>query len=366
MRTLERITVTGYKSIRELRDFELGDINVLIGANGAGKSNLVSLFKLLEYLAAERLQLFVGKNGRADYLLHFGRKQTPEMVIRLEFREANAEEGHGYEIKLAPAIDGSLIFAAEDVLHLFSHYTKALYLGNGYNETKLSSISPQQDIWPQKVLITLKSLRAYHFQDTTPEAKVKQSASIYDNDSLQDNARNIAPFLFLLQTRHQRYYKRIVDTVRLVAPFFDDFVLRPDHLMPETIRLQWHHKESKDTFDVSQLSDGTIRFICLTTLLLQPNPPDLVIIDEPELGLHPYAITVLAGMLRSVSTQSQVIVSTQSVSLVNEFEPKDIIVVNRENDASTFTRLNSAELEAWLDDYKLGELWETNLIGGRP
>ena len=366
MRTLERITVTGYKSIRELRDFELGDLNVLIGANGAGKSNLVSLFKLLEYLAAERLQLFVGKNGRADYLLHFGRKETNEIAIRLEFREANAEEGYGYEIKLAPAIDGSLIFAAEDVLHLFSHYTKALYLGNGYNETKLSSILPKQDIWPQKVLTTLKSLRAYHFQDTTPEAKVKQSASIYDNDSLQYDARNLAPFLFLLQTRHQTSYKRIVGTVRLVAPFFDDFVLRPDHLKPETIRLQWHHRESKDTFDVSQFSDGTLRFICLTTLLRQPTPPDLLIIDEPELGLHPAAMELLVEMLRSVTTKSQVIISTQSVSMVNQFLPEEIIVVDREKDESVFSRKSSKELAMWLDEYSMGELWEMNVIGGRP
>jgi predicted ATPase len=370
MRTLERITVTGYKSIRELRDFELGDINVLIGANGAGKSNFISLFKLLEYLAAERLQLFVGKNGRADYLLHFGRKITNEIAIGLEFGGSvkDAEKGSRYDIKLVPAIDGSLIFSAEEVTYLRTNGTwfKTSSSSGGQIETGLSHGLPQPDLWPQKVLATLKDLRAYHFQDTSPEAKVKQSVSIYDNDSLQHDASNLAPFLFLLQTRYQTYYKRIVSTVRLAAPFFDDFVLRPDNLKPETIRLQWHHRESKDTFDVSQLSDGTLRFLCLTTLLLQPNPPALIIIDEPELGLHPYAMGLLVEMLRSVATKSQVIISTQSVSMVSQFFPEEVIVVERENDASVFRRLNSKELEVWLEDYSLGEIWEMNLVGGRP
>lgn len=368
MRTLERLTVTGYKSIRELRDFALGDINVLIGANGAGKSNLISLFNLLEHLAVERLQLFVGKNGRADYLLHFGRKATSEISVRLDFREAINEDAYGYDIKLVPAVDGSLIFAVEGITYQFSSgsWTNVSSLGSGHIETGLPHKISTHDIWPLKILTALKGLKTYHFQDTTPASKIKQSVSIYDNDSLQHDASNLAPFLFLFQTKHQIHYKRIVNTVRLVAPFFDDFVLRPDHLKPETIRLQWHHRESKDTFDVSQLSDGTLRFICLTTLLLQPNPPSLIIIDEPELGLHPYAMGLLVEMLRSIATNSQVIISTQSVSMVGEFYPEEVIVVDRENDASVFRRLNSKDLEVWLENYSLGEIWEMNLVGGRP
>lgn len=370
MRTLERITVTGYKSIRELRDFELGDINVLIGANGAGKSNFISLFNLLESLAIERLQLFVRKSAGADYLLHFGRKITNEIVIGLEFGGSvkDAEEGSRYDIKLVPAIDGSLIFSAEEVTYLRTNGTRFKTSGSsgGQIETGLSRMPPQPDLWPQKVLASLKSLRTYHFQDTTPEAKIKQNVSIYDNDSLQHNASNLAPFLFLLQTKHQAYYKRIVDTIRLVAPFFDDFVLRPDNLRPEMIHLRWQQRESKDTFEGFQLSDGTLRFICLATLLLQPNPPSLIIIDEPELGLHPYAMGLLVEMLRSVTTKSQVIISTQSASMVSQFFPEEVIVVDREKDASVFRRLNSEELKVWLEDYSLGEIWEMNLVGGRP
>lgn len=370
MRTLERITVTGYKSIRELRDFELGDLNVLIGANGAGKSNFISLFNLIESLAIERLQLFVRKNAGADYLLHFGRKITNEIAIGLEFGGSvkDAEEASRYDIKLVPAIDGSLIFSAEEVTYLRNNSLlfKTSGSSGGQIETGLSRMTPQHNMWPQKVLAALKDIKTYHFQDTTPEAKVKQNVSIYDNDSLQHDASNLAPFLFLLQTKHQAHYKRIVDTIRLVAPFFDDFVLRPDNLRPEMIHLRWQQRESKDTFEVFQLSDGTLRFICLATLLLQPNPPSLIIIDEPELGLHPYAINLLGAMLRSASEHSQIIISTQSVEMVNQFEPEEIIVVDRENDQSVFKKYNSQGLAAWLEDYSIGEIWQKNLIGGRP
>lgn len=362
MRTLERITVTGYKSIRELRDFELGDINVLIGANGAGKSNFLSVFKLLSRLVNERLQLFVAQSGGADFLLNFGPKITSHIELGLQFGNKTTE---GYRVKLVPAAPNKLVIAEEVCWdHEFAEPT-VLGSGKGKEEAGL------KDMYDQGVIVDnayslFQNLELYHFQDTTPEARVKQNADIYDNHKLKSDARNLASFLYLLKNHHQTYYKRILQTVQLAAPFLADFILNPMPENAQRIRLRWQHKNADEDFDISQLSDGTLRFICLTTLLLQPNPPKLIIIDEPELGLHPYAITVLAGMLRSVSTQSQIIVSTQSVSLVNEFAPEDIIVVDHENDASTFTRLNSKDLAVWLEDYSLGELWQTNLIGGRP
>jgi predicted ATPase len=183
---------------------------------------------------------------------------------------------------------------------------------------------------------------------------------------LRSNASNLAAFLFLLQGQHPEHYREIVRTVRLVAPFFDDFALRPRPLNPNKIQLEWREKGSDSYFGANYLSDGTLRFMCLATLLLQPDLPATVLIDEPELGLHPYAITVLASLLRSAAQQTQVIVSTQSVPLVNQFRPEDVIVVDREDRQSVFRRLTQADLESWLDEYGLGDLWEKNLLGGRP
>jgi predicted ATPase len=390
MRTLERITVEGYKSIRELRDFELGDLNVLIGANGAGKSNFLSVFKMLRALATKRLQLFVGQSGGSDFLLHFGQKVTQKLKISLALKDSStsSDVNYDYEFTLIPSLPNKLIFFNEKLDNNLN--PSLLGFGSGNDESVLHQTDRWQSVNWEKVftgkegsspnfgellgnslqqgtfLRDLKEWIVYHFQDTTDSARVKRNPDIHDNHELKSDAENLASFLYLLKNHYQVYYSRILSTVKLAAPFIEDFVLNPMPENTQRIRLRWQHKNFEDEFDISQLSDGTLRFICLTTLLLQPNPPKLIIIDEPELGLHPYAINVLAGMLRSVSTQTQIIVSTQSVSLVNEFQPEDIIVVDREDDASTFTRLNPEELAVWLEDYKLGELWETNLIGGRP
>ncbi|MBL8203939.1 MAG: AAA family ATPase [Blastocatellia bacterium] len=362
MRTLERITVTGYKSIRELRDFELGDLNVLIGANGAGKSNFLSVFKLLSRLVNERLQLFVAQSGGADFLLNFGPKVTNQIELRLQFGNKTTE---GYGIKLVPAAPNKLVIAEEVCWdHEFAEPT-ILGSGKGKEEAGL------KDMYDHGVIVDnayslFQDLELYHFQDTTPEARVKQNADIYDNHKLKSDARNLASFLYLLKNHHQTSYKRILQTVQLVAPFLADFILNPMPENAQRIRLRWQHKNAEEEFDISQLSDGTLRLICLTTLLLQPNPPKLIIIDEPELGLHPAAIGLLVEMIRSVATKSQVIISTQSVSMVSQLFPEEVIVVDQEKDASMFKRLNSKELEGWMEDYSLGEIWEMNVIGGRP
>jgi predicted ATPase len=137
-------------------------------------------------------------------------------------------------------------------------------------------------------------------------------------------------------------------------------------LSKDNIEIEWTERESDVPMKAHQLSDGTIRFMCIAALLLQPDPPTTIIIDEPELGLHPYAITVLAGLLKSASKRVQVIVSTQSVPLVNEFEADDLIVVDREENQSVFRRPDPTALKDWLEEYSLGELWEKNVFGGRP
>ena len=360
MKTLEQISVVGFKSIRELRDFKIRQLNILVGANGAGKTNFISLFKFLSQLIEKRLQIFVAKSGGADVFLYFGRKVTDEIIVSLEFGDGS--KANGYQVKLTPSVKGNLVFADERFWAIDRRYsTPPELFGQGHEEAKL----------PESGLVTdlsnvLPNWRVYHFHDTSDAAHVKQIGKIGDNANLKSDAANLAAYLYLLRNNYSAHYQQIVSIIRLVAPFFDDFVLRP---MPENkskIRLEWRELGSDDYFDSSYFSDGTLRFICLATLLLQPQLPSLVIIDEPELGLHPYAINVLADMLHSASTKSQVIVSTQSVPLINQFQPEDIIVVDRESRQSVFQRLNSAELDQWLEEYGLGELWEKNIIGGRP
>jgi predicted ATPase len=359
---LDHICLTGYKSIREL-DFSLDSLNVLIGANGAGKSNFISLFTLLRNIVEENLAVYVAQQGGADALLHFGQRTTDEIDIKLTFGP------NGYDCKLVPAAGDTLFFAHEQVSFQGKGHSKPYeeFLGEGHKETNLfDETGKSRTRIARYVIWSMKSWRVYHFHDTGPSAKVKQTGDLNDNAVLRHDAANLAAFLYLLQETEPKAYRRIISAIRRVAPFFDDFVLRPDPFNPGKIRLEWQEKGSDDYFTADYLSDGTLRFICLATLLLQPDLPATILIDEPELGLHPYAITLLASLLRKASKSTQVIVSTQSVSLVNQFQPEDIVVVDRYGPESIFRRLDQDKLETWLDDYGIGDLWEKNVIGGRP
>jgi|CXWL01.1.fsa_nt_gi predicted ATPase len=362
MSALDRIEVEGFKSIRKM-DLELRPLNVLIGANGAGKTNFISLFKLLNQIVERNLQVFVAQSGGADALLYFGQKTTGEIAVSLDF------DRNSYKCKLIPSANDSLIFSEESCEGQALHWPKPylVSLGGGHSESKLEEEArAKRGEIASFVLNGLRSWRVYHFHDTSDTAKIKLTGDIDDNALLKPNASNLAAFLFLLQERYREHYDLVVETVRMVAPFFDNFSLRPSPLNPRKIQLEWREKGSDAYFNAHSLSDGTLRFICLATLLLQPTLPSTILIDEPELGLHPYAITLLANMLQSAATKRQVILSTQSVPLVNQFAPEDIIVVDREDGQSVFKHLDPQAAEAWLEEYGLGDLWEKNIIGGRP
>jgi predicted ATPase len=217
------------------------------------------------------------------------------------------------------------------------------------------------------LLPIMQSWRVYHFHDTGETALVKIPHGVNDNAYLRPDGRNLAAFLYRLQKHFPDAYKRIVRLIQFIAPFFGDFYLHPHTDNPEIIELQWTEKGEDKPFKAHQLSDGTLRFICLATVLNQPEDfqPETILIDEPELGLHPRAIGFLASMLRSVSKQRQVIISTQSVTLVNEFSIDDLIVVDREKGLTVFRRHSEADFVDWLKEYSVGDLWEKNVLGGR-
>ncbi|MEQ9902084.1 AAA family ATPase [Pectobacterium punjabense] len=356
---ISRIVIQGYKSIAAC-DVEMRTLNILIGANGAGKSNFMGFFRLVTNLLAERLQLFVGKSGGPDALLHFGRKNSPYLAGEIFFTETS------YRFSLEPTNDNRLMFGGEFILNCARYLTTA-NSGHFESEYKTHSTNDGTNKFDD-ILPLLADLRIYHLNDTSESAKVKQIHRINDNDYLREDGANLAAFLFRLQKHHAAHYQRIVKTIQMVAPFFGDFYLRATPDNPNSIQLEWVEKDQDIPFKAHELSDGTLRFILLATVLLQPEiyMPSTIIIDEPELGLHPYAISILAALIRSTSEQHQLIVSTQSVELVNEFEAEDLIVVDKHLGASTFKRLDQNALQDWLEDYSLGELWKKNILGGRP
>jgi predicted ATPase len=371
--TIKKLTIEGFKSIRKLEDFPLRALNVLIGPNGAGKSNFVGFFRLLREMIDQRLQVALATTeGGADACLYLGPKITKQFAAKLYFGN------NGYEFALVPTPDNRLVFSDEDTVFFGDYGKDVKSLGSGHFEAKLRDRKAEggkrgaRRGVPSYVFDAVSSWVVYHFHDTSLNAAVRRPRALNDNETFRQNAENLAPFLYRIQQTNPTSYGRIRDVVRLAAPFFDDFNLRPMPTSPDLIQLEWQQRDSDYPFRANQLSDGTIRFICMATALLQPFRPPTVLFDEPELGLHPYALTLLGNLFKQAAesygtlVSKQVIISTQSAPLLNEFEPEDIIVVERTNGESTFRRLNTTDLSEWLEDYTLGELWQKNILGGRP
>jgi len=349
---LEYITIRGFKSIASIEKLPLRPINVVIGPNGSGKSNFIGAFEFLHEISAGRLKDYVEIAGGSDKVLHFGSKTTKEVSFELSFAEGP------YTLKLRPT--------AADELY---KYEETIPLQETV-PVQLATTDEEVAKWDQtskRRLDCLLNWRIYHFNDTSFSSPMRKTAKVDDNRFLRPDGSNLPAFLYFLREKHQGSYNLIVRTAQRVAPFFDDFRLTPLQLKPDDIRLEWRHKRSDQYFDASSLSDGTLRFIALATLFLQPEQyRPSVIVDEPELGLHPYALEVLAALVRQASVGTQVIVSTQSSLLLDHFQPEDVLVADRLDGGTQLNRLESPHLAKWLEDYSLGQLWEKNELGGRP
>jgi predicted ATPase len=372
MQMLERIELKGYKSIREA-SLELRPLNVLIGANGSGKSNLISFFKLLSHVTTGNLQGFVATSGGANSLLHYGAKVTPQVDAALHFR-ADAMKGR-WQIRLAHAAEDTLLFTEQEAWFErtggWAKRSLSPRQGRKESELPLSPVDLSGKGFPDPrhvVASFLSRCRVFQFHDTSSTASIRQKGDINQNVSLMGDGGNLAAVLYKIQQTQADSYQRIVGTIRQIAPFFGDFNLAPSALNADVIQLRWKERDRDYDFGPHLLSDGTLRAMALVVLLLQPTSdlPSVIIIDEPELGLHPYAIATLAGLLRSASEHSQILVATESATLLDHFEPQEVIVTERCMGETSFKRLDSRDLQEWREEYCLSELWDKNVIGGRP
>lgn len=353
---INRIQIENFKSIRKV-DMKLTPINILIGANGAGKSNFIGFFKLLKNIYDRNLNIYTAEEMGANNVLHYGSKHSDFLAGRVEFDNTN-----GYEFKLLRDQGDRFFFEYEKILS--NNDTPDWHeksIGGAHVESNLKNNESDAAAFVRNYI---ESFKIFHFHDTGKTAKIKQASHINDNSFLREDGSNLASYLYMMQTMHPKEFRRIEMVVSSVAPYFEGFNLQPDRINPEMIRLEWREKGTDFYFNATHLSDGTLRFIALTTLMLQPNPPKVIIIDEPELGLHPFAINKLAGLIKKASAQSQIILSTQSVNLIDNFEPEDIITVDRKDKQSLFKRQNSEELKDWIGNYSISDLWYKNVIGG--
>lgn len=364
---LSKVTIRGYKSIAfdNPVTLKLGDVNILLGANGAGKSNIISFFRMLGYMMSKSFGIYVEKSGTSNSLLHYGSKITPIMSGTLEFTDDKSVDS--YHFSLSNAAPDRLIITEESIKWHRKTENKPyeVLLEPNFKE---SALADSNDYVAKSIYWMLAYCKVYQFHDSSNEGPLRQACPVDTANYLQSHGNNLPSFLLYLRDNFADSYKRIADYVRDVVPQFQDFYLEPNN---KTISLRWIDNSATDyRFNAYQFSDGSIRFIALATLLLQPakTMPDVIILDEPELGLHPYAITQLAEMIKDASIHAQVIIATQSKDLVDHFDVDNISVVemDKNTQSTSVIHLKENDYKLWLEQYTVSELWDKNIIGGRP
>ncbi len=363
---IENVIIKNFKSIRDL-ELPLTNLNVLIGSNGVGKSNFISFFEMAKAIFEQRFGSYTLDKGGIDNLLYRGRKISKEIYGLMDFKNTNA---FFFTLKPAQSNKG-YIDNTGDFFNKRGESTKD-YLDQWHRTFWDSAVEESNlmgKMYGRAYYLNsyLRSFTVYHFHDTSSSSPMRGQCEINDNSFLRDNGSNLAAYLYMLKQTDEKAFRLIEGTIHSIAPYFKRFNLRPDPVTPSKISLEWEEVNSDMYLNGYSFSDGTIRFIALATLLLQSKLPEVIIIDEPELGLHPAAINKLAALIKRASKNSQIILSTQSTNLVNCFEPENIIVVDREDEQTVFKRLNSADLSVWMDEYNysISDMWETNLIGGQ-
>jgi predicted ATPase len=373
-KALTHIYVDGFRSLRSV-DLAPGRLTVLIGANGSGKSNLLSLLRMVPLMQTQSLRRFVGEAGGASALLHYGPRVTPQITLRLEFSQDTGD--NAYSARLGHAAGDSLIYLDETVEYRAPAWTapQVLSLGAGHAESRLDDAAQDPAHGTSRaVRWWLSRMNFFHVHDTSPLSPLRQNSRQEDIHFLRSDGSNLAAYLRELESgqteSHRAAWKRIVGLVRQVAPFIKTLqpaLVVPSQATTSAVRLDWID-ERDQVFGPHHLSDGTLRALALITALAQPAErlPAFVSIDEPELGLHPAALAQLASLMRSVSGRCQVLLATQSPALLDFFEPGEVAVADRCEGETKFRRLDPADLATWREDYTLSQLYEKNVLGGRP
>lgn len=371
---LDSLRIRGLTSIVDTTIDLSSDVTLLVGANGAGKSNIVDAFELLGRVADGQLNEHVLRRGGMQRLLFAGTATVPPAKeVHLTARWGD-DWPSGYAAQIGPGSEGSALVREK------------LLLGGGHEgefvrdfDVRLESVlkrragvldpdDARDEVSDEYVAShvaaeTLSGCRVFHFDDTRFDAPPKQRVDVADDITLGREGHNLAPLLLRMQRADRPRYDQVVRTIQSVAPFFDDFVFDTEY---GTMLLRWRERGIDRVFQLDAMSDGTLRFVCLATLLMQPSPPAVIVLDEPELGLHPFAIHQLEELLRAAARRSRIVLATQSVTLLSRFSIDEVVIVDRTARGSVASRPDRERLRAWLEDYSLGELWEMNLLGGRP
>lgn len=361
---IRSVSIEGFRSLRNIQDLELPQLTVLIGANGAGKSTLIRFFEMLSWmLKSQNLQEFVLRHGGGDDQFFMGARKTPRIRAEICLETVMGYNEYRFDLTHLSASDTVMVM---NEAYRFSDRTypdraKWTELGEVGKESRLPG---QKNKTAATITKLLRQCATYQFHDTSANASIRNRWDVTETFRLRSDGGNLAALLLDLQSTDPRRYQLIVRQIQRVLPIFKDFVLEPQM---GKILLRWIGKHSDKVFGAHLTSDGSLRLFCLLTLLNLPPErlPDVMFFDEPELGLHPHAITLVSAMFKRLAVFKQIFIATQSPYMVDCFELENVIVASANDGETVLRNLPREQYQAWLDDeYQLSDIWLQQAVGG--
>ena len=370
---IESVKIQGFRSLADVELTDLPNAAVLIGPNGSGKSNVVRFLDMVHFILRYRdLATYVVQQGGADDQLYGGADTTESLYADILCRTSAGLTG--YDFTLAYSMLDKLYFHSESIRQLQVEPSLEPWsydLGRGHRETNLvefarsASLPPEQAEEIRNLLGLFRNRAVFQFCDTTYNSNIKARQDVEDSDRLFFHGGNLAAVLYRLEQEDTRRYDYICELISRILPTFHRFDLEESF---GKVMLRWKSLGSDKTMGAHLTSDGSLRAFCLVTLLNLPEEmlPSVILLDEPELGLHPSAVGLVGAMIKVMSKHRQVIVATQSPLLVDEFTPDEIFVTELKEGQTVITRQDEEYLSVWLEEYSTGELWQKNVMGGHP
>jgi predicted ATPase len=388
-----KISTLHMHNYRCLVDVELPirDLTVVIGPNGAGKTSLLEVFQLLERGCQQELGSFLASQGGVQAVLSHpriaGRPPCLQIGVELDVQSDQSDAPMDYRFELAGQQVGYMINserlewqfdpqakkpfqyidAHRDRLY-YADPTKAVKMAQpdwDYNRLELALAQvPKMYREPETLRSMFASTRHYSFLDVSPRAVVRSSQSLTPDTRPGPNGENLYSALYNMRASHRDIYERIG---ALLEQGFADFKrLEFPVVGAGQVTLAWYERGSREPLYPNQLSEGTLRFLWLITILLATPEPALLLLDEPEVSMHPELLKLLAALLQDASVRSQIVVATHSPDLIRWLQPEEVLIADKEDGVTRFTWADELDLDEWLEEYTLRDLWLMGNLGGRP
>ena len=371
---IESVRIKGFRSLADVEIDNLSPATVLIGPNGSGKSNFIRFFEMMRSMTARprRLAEFVALHGGADDQLFGGAQDSPRMKAKIFMRTERGRED--YRFSLAHAHPDRFVFTDEAFrFNRGGRGAEATWrrLGSGHSEARIVEIARRgksagaKSRTVREIIHLLRHCTSYQFHDTSNHSNLKKKWDVEDSTDLRADGGNLAAILYRLKDEDLPRFESICQYIRHALPIFDRFEIKERY---GKVSLRWKSKWIDKTIGAHLTSDGSLRFFALVTLLNLPPEmlPDMLLLDEPELGLHPAAVGLIGEMIKILAKERQVVVATQSPLLVDEFDLDEIVVLELREGRTRVRRFDGKKYGRWLERYSTGQLWEKNLLGGRP